>query len=422
MSTATGSLPISRSVQVGSAAEVTSLLSDAYASGQAVYPIGGGTSLDYGLPARRTGIGLELSGLDQVDDYPARDLTITVGAGIRMQHLAELLSREGQRLPIDVPQADRATLGGVIATNTNGPRRFGEGTVRDYVIGIQAVDGRGLLFKGGGRVVKNVAGYDFCKLLTGSLGTLGVITQVTLKLKPLPAKLAWVACQVPDWSEAERLLSELMLRSLAAPTAVELVCGPAWTREPLTGFDLPLPTAQQPWLLVGLEGTVAEVAWQAKTLQAEWRDLGIGSTVVVEGSAATACMQRLIEFPACAEAPLVLQAAVVPSGTTRLAAAALEVDPQMSLQCHAGNGVVVMRFAEFPEKGLSRSLIGKLAPMAANGQGNVVVLSNPSGAEMTRQTVWGARQIPYAVMDAVKREFDPLNLLNPDRFIYQLSS
>ena len=79
-----------------------------------------------------------------------------------------------------------ATLGGVVACSASGPRRFGFGTMRDYVIGIHAVDGRGMAFKGGGRVVKNVAGYDFCKLLTGSLGTLGVITQVTLKIRPLP--------------------------------------------------------------------------------------------------------------------------------------------------------------------------------------------------------------------------------------------
>ena len=420
MSTATSSLPITRTVSVSSATELAEFLRDADASSPPVYPIGGGTSLDYGLPARRPGIGLQLGGLDQVEDYPARDLTITVGAGITMQRLSELLASEGQRLPIDVPQADRATLGGVLATNTNGPRRFGEGTVRDYVIGIQAVDGRGRLFKGGGRVVKNVAGYDFCKLLTGSLGTLGVITQVTLKLKPLPAEWAWVACQVADWDEAERLLADLTLRSQTAPTAIELLCGPAWSSSPLEGVDLPAPTAGQPWLLVGLEGTAAEVAWQVKTVQAEWQALGVAKAVAVRGSAAARCLRRLVEFPACAEAPLVLQAAVVPSGTTRLAAAAVQVDPEMSLQCHAGNGVVVMRFAEFPEKGLSRSLIAKLAPVAASYHGNIVVLSNPSGNELTRQTVWGARHVPYAVMDAVKREFDPFNRLNPDRFVYQL--
>src|SRR6185369_14097741 len=118
--------------------------------------------------------------------------------GITMQALAELLAKERQRLPIDVPQAEQATIGGVIATNWNGPRRFGEGTVRDYVIGISAVDGRGQPFKGGGRVVKNVAGYDFCKLLTGSLGTLGIITQLSLKVKPRTECTAAIQCDCAD--------------------------------------------------------------------------------------------------------------------------------------------------------------------------------------------------------------------------------
>src|SRR5690606_32325083 len=119
--------------------------------------------------------------LNRVIDYPARDMTITVEAGITWEQLEAELAKEGQWLPVDVARAEAATVGGAIACNTSGPRRFGYGTLRDYVIGIHAVDGQGMQFKGGGRVVKNVAGYDFCKLLTGSFGTLAVITQVTLK-------------------------------------------------------------------------------------------------------------------------------------------------------------------------------------------------------------------------------------------------
>ncbi len=96
-------------------------------------------------------------------------------------------------------------MGGVVATNISGPRRYGQGTIRDYVIGISAVDGRGVAFKAGGRVVKNVAGYDFCKLLAGSLGTLAVITQVTLKTKPRPEASAFVTCDVRDYTQAEAL-------------------------------------------------------------------------------------------------------------------------------------------------------------------------------------------------------------------------
>ena len=107
-----------------------------------------------------------------------------------MADLATTLAAEGQCLPIDVPRASEATIGGAVATNWTGPRRYGHGTVRDYVIGIHAVDGPGAEFKAGGRVVKNVAGYDFCKLLIGSLGTLAVITQLASKSNRCPSKFA----------------------------------------------------------------------------------------------------------------------------------------------------------------------------------------------------------------------------------------
>ncbi len=99
--------------------------------------------------------------------------------------------------------------------------------MRDYVIGITAVDGRGTIFHGGGRVVKNVAGYDFCKLLTGSLGTLGIIAQVTLRVKPIPESSRFMVCRVRDWPAVERLLAGL-INSQTTPTAVELLVGPAW--------------------------------------------------------------------------------------------------------------------------------------------------------------------------------------------------
>src|SRR6202030_783750 len=112
--------------------------------------------------------------------------TITVQAGITLGRLQDLLATENQRLPVDVPHPDRATLGGALAVNASGPRRPGFGPLRDYVIGITTVNDEGQETKAGGRVVKNVAGYDLCKLHIGALGTLGILTQVTLKVLPRP--------------------------------------------------------------------------------------------------------------------------------------------------------------------------------------------------------------------------------------------
>ncbi|MDA1053282.1 MAG: FAD-binding oxidoreductase [Planctomycetota bacterium] len=399
----------------GDPAELAEVVRGCHDSDTAIYPIGGGTSLDYGLPAKREGIGLSLAQLSSVVDYPARDMTITVGAGITMQSLAETLAKERQRLPIDVPKVSQATLGGVVATNFNGPRRFGQGTVRDYVIGIRAVDGRGLSYKGGGRVVKNVAGYDFCKLLTGSLGTLGIITELTLKLKPIPDRLAIAVCPPDNLAHAERLLAAL-INSDTTPCAVELLAGPAWTANKHLAGDGAV--ANSLFLAVALEGTEPEVAWMTKQLGIEWQRDGVRSHRIIEDEAAHDLFSSMTDFPSCGESPLVLRASMTPSGTTRFIEALQNLDVNCSVQAHAGNGIVIAHLSEFPSAGLARTLVGNLQAVAASAHGNVVVLSNPSGSEMTHQSVWGAIDAPFELMTAVKGKFDPKNILNPDRFVY----
>ncbi len=415
VSTVSEALPITETSTPGDPAELAEVVRGCHDSETAIYPIGGGTSLDYGLPAKRDGIGLSLAQLSNVVDYPARDMTITVGAGITMQALAETLAKERQRLPIDVPKANQATLGGVVATNFNGPRRFGQGTVRDHVIGIRAVDGRGLSYKGGGRVVKNVAGYDFCKLLTGSMGTLGVITELTLKLKPIPERFAIAVCSPDDLAKAEQLLAAL-ITSDTTPCAVELLCGPAWSaNKHLAGESA---ATNGLFLAAALEGTEPEVAWMTKQLGIEWHRDGVRSHEILEGAAAQELFASLTEFSSCDESPLVLRASVSPSGTTRFVKALQDLDANCSIQAHAGNGIVIARMSEFPSAGLARTLVGQLQPVAASAHGNVVVLSNPGRSEMTHQSVWGAIDAPFDLMTAVKREFDPKNILNPDRFVY----
>lgn len=406
-------LPLRQTLRPASQEEAAEAIRQACATNTPVYPLGGGTSLGLGVVPTEAGLGLELSGLTKVIDYPARDLTVTVEAGITMAELSRLLATERQRLPVDVPQAGQATLGGVIATNWNGPRRYGEGLLRDYVIGISAVDGRGMPFRGGGRVVKNVAGYDFCKLLTGSLGTLGVITQVTLRLKPIPEQMALVACAAADEPAAERLLAALGT-SRSRPTAIELLAGPAWEKEP-TLAALDRPSSHPLFLVVGLEGTGAEVETMTQRLLAEWRTLGVSQPLVVGATADL--WRRLVEFPAEEEAPLVLKVCVVPRGTTEILAAARRLDRDCSIQAHAGSGVLLLRFSQLPAEGLTRALVGTLQPLAAAHHGHVITLANPGRVEMTPQSVWGATDVPLGLMARVKQQFDPRNILNRGRFV-----
>lgn len=412
------SLPLTRTISPADQAGVAEVVRAAYDTATPIYPLGGGTSLDYGLPARQPGIGLSLAGLARVVDYPARDMTITVEAGLPLSALAGVLATERQWLPVEGPHPDQATVGGLTATAWSGPRRYGWGTMRDYVIGVSAVDGRGVPFQGGGRVVKNVAGYDFCKLLTGSLGTLAVITQVTLKLKPVPERSVLACVSVGDLDQAERLLAALVATA-TTPSAIELLVGPAWRDEP----SLPPPAAGALGrLLVGLEGTSAEVDWMAGTLRGEWRSQGAAdATIISDESAgqapgpAAAAWTRLRDFSAD-KAELTLKAVLPPSRVCAFVARLLNATPGASVQAHAGSGVVIAQCAEFAAGDVSRKLLGDWQPAAASC-GSLIVLSGRSG-DLTRQCVWGGLGPALSWMSSVKQQFDPRGLLNPGRFVY----
>ena len=405
-------LPLQSTLVPASQQELVDAVKNCFASGTPVYPIGGGTSLNYGLPPKLPGLGISLTKLNRVVDYPARDMTITAEAGITMAELTRTLAAERQQLPIDVPQASTATLGGVIATNWNGPRRYGLGTVRDYVIGISAVDGRGAPFKGGGRVVKNVAGYDFCKLLTGSMGVLGIITQVTLKVRPVPEKSVLAIISLEDLQQLETVLAALSA-SQTTPTSINVVSGKDWAGLGILA-DIHSASPQAFYVIVSLEGTVLEVDWMAQQLTREWQDRGLPAASIV---GTEKLLPRLVEWPADAESPLVLKANVRGSGVVPFIQAACDVDSSCSILSHAGNGVVYVKFSAFPPTGLSRALIGRLQPAATTLGGHVVVLSNPSGAEATLQSIWGPADPALEVMRAVKSNFDPKGILNPGRFV-----
>ncbi len=410
MSTSTEPLPLTNTGHPATQEEAVALVREAYENSTALYPLGGCTSLDYGLPAKYRGWGLSLTGLNRVVDYPARDLTITVEAGITMAQLRRTLAAERQRLPIDAPEAETATLGGLIATGFSGPRRYGHGTLRDYVIGISAIDGRGVPFQGGGRVVKNVAGYDFCKLLIGSLGTLAVVTQVTLKVKPLPQATAFVACDVPHVAECERLLAALV-HSRATPTAVELLSGPAWVTD--SAFDALRGVDR---LAIGLEGTLEEVDYQQAQLLQEWKELGFQGKVV-PADQTTGLWERLTEFPAAREG-LMIKASMVPSAVASFVGELTQLAADVSILAHAGNGVVLARFPSLAPTDVARHLIRTIQPAAQRAAGSVVVLWAPAGAELTRQTVWGGATAADRLMRSIKNQFDPLGMLNPGRFVY----
>jgi glycolate oxidase FAD binding subunit len=399
-------LPLTNTHVPASSAELAEAMQQAFAQKTAVYPLGGQTSLNYGVPAKTPGLGLSLAKLTSVVDYPYRDLTLTVEAGMTLHAISSLLAEQRQQLPIDVPQPSKATIGGVIATNWNGPRRFGYGHLRDYVIGITAVDGRGMVYHGGGRVVKNVAGYDFCKLLTGSLGTLGIISQVTLKVRPIPERVTLIAVVIKNSEQASAWLDSVA-QSNITPAAIELASGASWQRQ----FSL---AAGEYLGLVRCEGTQAEVAWMEREYASQLQRLNL---VAQDGIDWESAWSQVIEWPSDSQAALVLKANVRPSQVMSFIQAVRQTDASAEFLAHAGNGVVFAKLAALPKEGLSRTLVAQLQPAAASHGGQVVVLSNPAGVEMTKQSVWGGNPGAQFLMQSVKQQFDPAGILNPGRFV-----
>jgi len=400
-------LPLTETLTPADEAAVVEAVRSAARGGTPVYPVGGATLMYCGQWPTRPGIGLSLAGLNRIVDHQADDMTITVEAGVTVAQLSQCLAERRQRLPVDVAAAERATIGGVLAADPSGPRRYACGTIRDYVLGLRAVDGQGMAFGAGGRVVKNAAGYNLPRLLVGSLGTLAVITQVTLMVRPVPETSAFVACDLPDFETAERLLAALV-RTQTLPTAIELLC----SRTVGQVANLPelrqvgnLPHEHAARLLVGFEGSAAEVEWMVGQLQGEWRALGVDAAHVANGFDAERLWSWLVETPADQEIT------VRPSQTVALIAEIRRTQPDVTIHAHAGDGVI--------------RLCGTNTPCATAV--SAVQAVPPDTARLTQpwHTTNGAQHrqdacatSAAAVVRAIKQRFDPQGILNPGRIVF----
>jgi glycolate oxidase FAD binding subunit len=387
-------------------AELCQALAEHLSKGLAIYPQGGCTALDYGKPPARPGVAIDTRALCRVIDYPHADMTITIEAGMTASALRAILSEHNQRLLVDIPQADAATLGGVYATGTCGPRRFGVGRPRDQIIGVSFATAEGVEVKGGGRVVKNVAGYDFPKLLSGSLGTLGIITRMTLKVRPIPEASAMVWVPLDGLDDAARALEKLNT-SDARPIAIELLSHQA---AGAVGAGLGLP--EGPWVLaIGLEDNAASVRWQLGRLMIE---LGRSDLAIREAAGAVEIWSGLIEFQAGDPGPLGCSVALRPS---RVASFLAQVDPaRWAAQAHAGSGIV--RLQGLGQWDLERAAgeVARLRSMTQADGGSLVVARCPAEWKSTL-SVWGPRRPDWALAEKVKRALDPAGVLNPGRFV-----
>jgi glycolate oxidase FAD binding subunit len=412
-------------VSPGSVEEVGAVLALAHREELAVVPWGGGTMRGVGQLLERLDIALCLHRLHHIVEHEPADLTATAQAGMTIADLQHQLGSRGQWWPLDPPLPEAATLGGALATNASGPKRLLYGTARDLVIGIKVVHADGVSSKAGGKVAKNVTGYDMMKLYIGSLGTLAVIVEATLKLRPLPPlqHLAWAAFPTPEaaWQAARRLFASPLL-----PNAVELL-NPAlatFLRRHVAG-----PERADGWaLLVGVDGVEAAVARQLRELQGICHAAGMTAwwTDPDDGRLWRALQARLRAPGAAGQERLLIRMGTVRSQVLPLLEAlaqgeALRPDA-VELTARLGNGLVYASLPCPPDSAERESLARKLMDLRqqlAAGRGYLAVEEAPAAFKAQFDS-WGDLGPQAEVMGALKRAFDPRRVLNPGRLVDRL--
>ena len=365
--------------------QVAEVLRAAASHGLTVVPRGRGTKMTWTLPPTSVDLVVDVSRMDQVLDHAAGDLIVDTQAGARLGDLQEVVGRQGQRLALD-ETVPGASIGGVLATNSSGPSRHVTGTARDLLIGITVVRADGVVAKAGGRVVKNVAGYDLGKLMIGSFGTLGVITEAVFRLHPLADVRRWVTVPVADPAGAHDVV-QAVVHSQAVPTAVEL----DWSAD---GSGT---------VAVLLAGRAAGVAGRAQTVT----DL-LGETSTTVGVRAG----RLVVVPLDrgADRAQAHLRALRPRSGARGRPRGRRRAPRLGRDRRA-----VRRAAGRPRRRRGGHRRGAAPHRVRAAQGGAVVVDGP--ADVKQQVdVWGP--VPALdLMHRVKDRFDPDHRLSPGRFV-----
>lgn len=364
-------------------------------------PWGGGTQQLIGAPPTRLDLVVRTIRLNRVLAHTPEDLTISVEAGMTFGALRAHLKQHGQMLALDPPLPDQATIGGLIATATDGPRRLGYGTLRDVLIGIAVVEVGGRLSRGGGMVVKNVSGFDMMKLYLGSFGTLAVIASANFKLWPLPRAAGTILCRFDDPRQAYAALDELDGTQLA-PVAAEYLNGNALALIGKSGACA---------LVLAAEGLPKAVERQMRDIGALVKRYHAQAVEQLDGNDAQTLWEDIANLPqtaAIADDEAVVKLSVLPADVadtlSRCEASARRVGASAVIGARALSGVLYLRVRPVTSTSLT------------------TLLADLPGVQWVATTIpgvprWGALPQGVEVMQRIRTEFDPLRLLNPGRFL-----
>ena len=355
-------------VRPGSAQEVAEVLR---AGAGAVVPVGSGSKIGWAAPPTSLDTVLDLSGLDRVVEHTAGDLVVIAEAGVPLAALQEQLAASGQLLGLDPPEAG-ATLGGIVSANASGPRRLRYGTVRDLLIGVTVILADGTTARSGGKVVKNVAGYDLGKLYTDAHGSLGVVVSTTWRLHPVPPACGAVRVPVEDAGTAGRF-AQLLARSTLTPSAVELL----WKNG----------AGELVVLFESIPESVEAQSEQVLTL------LGAGERI-----------ELATDFGQRPSGEVLLRIAFEPYALPAVLRA-LPAAAQVTVSAVTG-----VAYAGLPDAERLAEIRTAIAPY----DGSAVVLRAPLSSGLDH---WGPVPDSFALMQRVKERFDPRRRLSPGRFL-----
>jgi glycolate oxidase FAD binding subunit len=381
-------------IEPGTERELAEILRLSNEAGLAVIPRGGGTKLGWGNSPARADVILSTARMTEIIEHAWADLTVTVEAGCSIQRLQETLGQHGQRLALDALWPEKATVGGVLSTNDSGALRLRFGALRDLIIGVTIALPDGTLASSGGKVVKNVAGYDLPKLITGAFGTLGVITRAVFRLHPLPLNSRSFSISNVNAEETQKFVLAVQDSKLAH-TFLQ------------SHFSDEKPPASD----ILFEGTEAGLAAQ----EAQLRNLAALASVSETSNSSWTAREELWAFSDPASTAIA-KISILPTNMART----------MQLVAHSANAQQLRWKALWYATGLGwLRLEGKPGALCAalqglrgelQGQdGSLAALHRPS--KMPAFDTWGTAGDAMPLMKAVKQQLDPKNTLNPGRFV-----
>jgi glycolate oxidase FAD binding subunit len=357
-----------------------------------VIPRGGGTKISWGNPPARADILLSTARLDKIIEHVWADLTVSVEAGCTMQKLQAALAQHGQRLAVDPLWPETATIGGVLSTNDSGSLRLRFGPLRDLIIGVTIALPDGTLASSGGKVVKNVAGYDLPKLVTGAFGTLGVITRAVFRVHPLPRRRRTFTVSAVNLEKMQQLLLAVQDSKLAH-----------------TALQTRIAQDTEPVVDILFEGTEAGIAAQ----EAQLRELAQPHNVRESSSSVWAASQELWNS---ADSATIAKITTLPATIARTVESLQRITSSQKTQwklAMQATGIGQLRLEASPEN-LHASL-SKLRGELESAGGSLVLHRRP--VTLPAIDAWGQPGDALSLMRAVKTQFDPRSTLNPGRFV-----